>query len=145
MVCFSFSELNLHSVATWMELSWSTLCRISTTRGEIRAPALVSNMLQIICSTLHPGAMYRRSVESPFHHTRIFFFKKALSVINLWLFNFQICILITDGRSQDNVQEPAQKLRSQGVYIFAVGTTFLSIFLLLWFCCCCCCSFFSIN
>lgn len=74
--------------------------------------------------------------------TRIFFLKKALSVINLWLFNFQICILITDGRSQDNVQEPAQKLRSQGVYIFAVGTTFLSIFLLLWFCCYCCCSFF---
>lgn len=114
-----------------MELSWSTLCRISTTRGEIRAPALVSNMLQIICSTPHRGEMYQRSVESPFHQHAFFFLKKALSVINLWLFNFQICILITDGRSQDNVQEPAQKLRSQGVYIFAVGTTFLSIFLLL--------------
>lgn len=58
-------------------------------------------------------------------------------MIILWLFNFQICILITDGRSQDNVQEPAQKLRSQGVYIFAVGMTFLSKFLQLEFCCCC--------
>lgn len=34
---------------------------------------------------------------------------------------FQITILITDGKSQDSVQEPAQKLRSLGVKIFAVG------------------------
>lgn len=33
----------------------------------------------------------------------------------------QITILITDGKSQDRVQEPAQKLRSQGVHVFAVG------------------------
>ncbi|XP_035379953.1 collagen alpha-1(VII) chain [Electrophorus electricus] len=32
-----------------------------------------------------------------------------------------IVILITDGKSQDNVQDPAQKLRSLGVRIFAVG------------------------
>ncbi|KAG8007853.1 Collagen alpha-1(VII) chain [Nibea albiflora] len=32
----------------------------------------------------------------------------------------KITILITDGKSQDNVQEPAQKLRSQGVHVFAV-------------------------
>ncbi|XP_059186339.1 collagen alpha-1(VII) chain [Centropristis striata] len=33
----------------------------------------------------------------------------------------KITILITDGKSQDRVQEPAQKLRSQGVHVFAVG------------------------
>eukprot|EP00066_Takifugu_rubripes_P022805 XP_011612071.1 PREDICTED: collagen alpha-1(VII) chain-like isoform X1 [Takifugu rubripes] len=33
----------------------------------------------------------------------------------------KITILITDGKSQDNVEAPAQKLRSQGVYIFAIG------------------------
>ncbi|RXN08048.1 collagen alpha-1(VII) chain [Labeo rohita] len=33
----------------------------------------------------------------------------------------KITILITDGKSQDSVQEPAQKLRSLGVKIFAVG------------------------
>ncbi|XP_068598196.1 collagen alpha-1(VII) chain [Brachionichthys hirsutus] len=33
----------------------------------------------------------------------------------------KITILITDGKSQDSVLGPAQKLRSQGVYIFAVG------------------------
>uniref|UniRef100_A0A671R313 Collagen, type VII, alpha 1 n=1 Tax=Sinocyclocheilus anshuiensis TaxID=1608454 RepID=A0A671R313_9TELE len=33
----------------------------------------------------------------------------------------KITILITDGKSQDSVQEPSQKLRSLGVKIFAVG------------------------
>ncbi|XP_055077830.1 collagen alpha-1(VII) chain [Periophthalmus magnuspinnatus] len=33
----------------------------------------------------------------------------------------KITILITDGKSQDNVQDPAQRLRSQGVHVFAVG------------------------
>ncbi|CAL8338963.1 unnamed protein product [Merluccius merluccius] len=33
----------------------------------------------------------------------------------------KIAILITDGKSQDSVQEPAQKLRGQGVVVFAVG------------------------
>ncbi|KAG1942644.1 collagen alpha-1(VII) chain [Pimephales promelas] len=33
----------------------------------------------------------------------------------------KITILITDGKSQDNVQEPSQRLRSLGVKIFAVG------------------------
>ncbi|KAG9277174.1 collagen alpha-1(VII) chain isoform X1 [Astyanax mexicanus] len=33
----------------------------------------------------------------------------------------KIAILITDGKSQDNVQDPAQKLRSLGVTILAVG------------------------
>ncbi|KAG9332545.1 hypothetical protein JZ751_014643, partial [Albula glossodonta] len=33
----------------------------------------------------------------------------------------KITILITDGRSQDSVREPAQKLRSLGVKMFAVG------------------------
>ncbi|XP_051270453.1 collagen alpha-1(VII) chain isoform X3 [Dicentrarchus labrax] len=33
----------------------------------------------------------------------------------------KITILITDGKSQDSVQDPAQKLRSQGVNVFAVG------------------------
>lgn len=42
-------------------------------------------------------------------------------MFNLYLLNFQITILITDGKSQDSVQDPTQKLRSQGVHIFAVG------------------------
>ncbi|XP_026069082.1 collagen alpha-1(VII) chain-like isoform X1 [Carassius auratus] len=33
----------------------------------------------------------------------------------------KITILITDGKSQDSVQEPSQKLRSLGVKVFAVG------------------------
>ncbi|KAG7326181.1 hypothetical protein KOW79_009582 [Hemibagrus wyckioides] len=33
----------------------------------------------------------------------------------------KLAILITDGKSQDSVQEPAEKLRSLGVKIFAVG------------------------
>ncbi|XP_074490386.1 uncharacterized protein col7a1 [Sebastes fasciatus] len=33
----------------------------------------------------------------------------------------KITILITDGKSQDSVGEPAQKLRSQGVHVFTVG------------------------
>ncbi|XP_038871288.1 collagen alpha-1(VII) chain-like [Salvelinus namaycush] len=33
----------------------------------------------------------------------------------------KVCILITDGKSQDNVRDPAQKLRSLGVEMFAVG------------------------
>ncbi|KAK3575599.1 hypothetical protein QTP86_031146 [Hemibagrus guttatus] len=33
----------------------------------------------------------------------------------------KLAILITDGKSQDGVQEPAEKLRSLGVKIFAVG------------------------
>ncbi|XP_060723226.1 collagen alpha-1(VII) chain [Tachysurus vachellii] len=33
----------------------------------------------------------------------------------------KLAILITDGKSQDNVQEPAEKLRRLGVKIFAVG------------------------
>ncbi|KAM9813472.1 uncharacterized protein col7a1 [Neosynchiropus ocellatus] len=33
----------------------------------------------------------------------------------------KITILITDGKSQDSVREPAEKLRGQGVYVFAVG------------------------
>lgn len=39
-------------------------------------------------------------------------------------FDFKITILITDGKSQDNVQEPAKKLRSSGVHVFAVGKCF---------------------
>ncbi|XP_061864653.1 collagen alpha-1(VII) chain [Colius striatus] len=33
----------------------------------------------------------------------------------------QICILITDGKSQDDAEGPAAKLKSQGIKIFAVG------------------------
>lgn len=33
----------------------------------------------------------------------------------------KLAILITDGKSQDNVQDPAEKLRNLGVKIFAVG------------------------
>ncbi|XP_042153143.1 collagen alpha-1(VII) chain isoform X5 [Oncorhynchus tshawytscha] len=33
----------------------------------------------------------------------------------------KVCILITDGKSQDSVSDPAQKLRSLGVEMFAVG------------------------
>ena len=41
--------------------------------------------------------------------------------VGAMLFPVQIVILITDGKSQDSVQEPAQRLRSQGVIVFAVG------------------------
>lgn len=33
----------------------------------------------------------------------------------------KIAVLITDGKSQDNVQEPSQRLRNLGIKIFAVG------------------------
>lgn len=33
----------------------------------------------------------------------------------------QICILITDGKSQDDAEGPAAKLKNQGVKVFAVG------------------------
>ena len=33
----------------------------------------------------------------------------------------QVCILITDGKSQDLVDPAAQKLKGQGVKLFAVG------------------------
>ncbi|XP_062441893.1 collagen alpha-1(VII) chain [Rhea pennata] len=33
----------------------------------------------------------------------------------------QICILITDGKSQDDAERPAARLKSQGVKVFAVG------------------------
>lgn len=33
----------------------------------------------------------------------------------------QICILITDGKSQDDAEGPASKLKSQGIKVFAVG------------------------
>ncbi|NXY20585.1 CO7A1 protein, partial [Atrichornis clamosus] len=33
----------------------------------------------------------------------------------------QICILITDGKSQDDAEGPAAKLKSQGIKVFAVG------------------------
>lgn len=46
---------------------------------------------------------------------------KFWSLFSSWFLAFQITVLITDGKSQDNVEEPAQKLRSQGVYIFAIG------------------------
>lgn len=46
----------------------------------------------------------------------------------LILIYFQITILITDGKSQDSVQDPAQKLRSQGVHVFAVGKCLNSSF-----------------
>lgn len=73
------SELNSHLVLMWMALSWSTLCRTWTTREEIRALALVSNMLQIIYSTLHPDEMCQRSVESLFHRTWNYIFNKHLA------------------------------------------------------------------
>lgn len=45
----------------------------------------------------------------------------STSCPGLMLFPVQIAILITDGKSQDSVQRPAQKLRGQGVVVFAVG------------------------
>lgn len=33
----------------------------------------------------------------------------------------QVCILITDGKSQDLVDAAAQRLKGQGVKLFAVG------------------------
>lgn len=33
----------------------------------------------------------------------------------------QVCILITDGKSQDLVDAAAQRLKEQGVKLFAVG------------------------
>lgn len=35
----------------------------------------------------------------------------------------KIAILITDGKSQDDVAPPAQGLRSAGIEVFAIGTT----------------------
>jgi len=37
------------------------------------------------------------------------------------LMALQICILITDGKSQDDAEGPAAKLKSQGIKVFAVG------------------------
>ena len=50
-----------------------------------------------------------------------FLYSPPLPVRGAMLFPVQIVILITDGKSQDSVQEPAQRLRSQGVVVFAVG------------------------
>lgn len=35
----------------------------------------------------------------------------------------KIGILITDGKSQDDVQSPAQRLREAGIELFAIGMT----------------------
>lgn len=35
----------------------------------------------------------------------------------------KIGILITDGKSQDDVQPPAQSLRNAGIELFAIGKT----------------------
>lgn len=35
----------------------------------------------------------------------------------------RVAIVITDGRSQDNVTEPAQKAREQHINTFAIGVT----------------------
>lgn len=119
--------LNLHLLITWMAPSSSTLCRISTTRVETHALVLVSSLLLITSSTLRPVGMSQRSEEQPFCDVSWLLsciLNLALPMIwfYLWpLLIFQITILITDGKSQDNVQDPAQKLRSQGVHVFAVG------------------------
>lgn len=67
--------------------------------------------------------------EELFHYVSLIYnsiFSMALPVLlTRSMDNFQITVLITDGKSQDNVQEPAQKLRSQGVHVFAVGVCFI--------------------
>lgn len=40
----------------------------------------------------------------------------------------KIGILITDGKSQDDVQPPAQSLRNAGIELFAIGKTFIRAF-----------------
>lgn len=41
--------------------------------------------------------------------------------MGLRLTALQICILITDGKSQDDAEQPALRLKSLGIKVFAVG------------------------
>lgn len=41
--------------------------------------------------------------------------------MGLRLMALQICILITDGKSQDDAEQPALRLKSLGIKVFAVG------------------------